>query len=412
MTETADSKVDVAIAGGSFVGLALALALARSAPAGFRVVVIDAAPPQAAPADARASALTAASRRLLEVLDVWPALASEAQPIRHIDITDSALNTPIRPLVLHFETELEPGEPAAHMVENAHLRAALMAAVDRVQGIRLLAPRRVESFSAGEAGVTAVLDDGTRLEAGLLVAADGRNSTLRKQAGIRTIGWSYAQSGIVTTVAHERPHDGHAVQHFLPAGPFAILPLTGNRASLVWTEERERAQALIALDDDAFLQELTRRFGHRLGRLTLAGPRAAYPLAMHVARRFIAERLALVGDAAHGVHPLAGQGLNIGLRDVAALTEVAVEAARLGLDIGSEPVLERYEGWRRFDSAFSAAAMDGLNRLFSNNSAPLRSLRTFGLGVVDRVPSLKRFFVQEAAGITGAPPRLLKGEPV
>jgi 2-octaprenyl-6-methoxyphenol hydroxylase len=216
--------------------------------------------------------------------------------------------------------------------------------------------------------------------------------------------------GIVTTVAHTKPHRGRAVQHFLPAGPFAILPLKGDRSSIVWSEQRERATAIMAGDDASFLAELSLRFGHQLGELSLAGPRQSFPLDLQIARSFVADRFVLIGDAAHAVHPLAGQGLNIGMRDVAALIEVLVEGARLGLDSGSAPLLERYERWRRFDSAFSALAMDGLNRLFSNDNAPLRLLRDLGLGLVDQAPELKRFFVREAAGLTGDVPKLLKGQ--
>jgi 2-octaprenyl-6-methoxyphenol hydroxylase len=224
------------------------------------------------------------------------------------------------------------------------------------------------------------------------------------------VGWSYPQIGIVTTVAHARPHHGKAVQHFLPSGPFAILPLKGNRSSIVWTEDKARGEAIMAADEAGFLAELTKRFGLRLGEIALAGPRQSFPLDMQIARSFVADRLALIGDAAHVVHPLAGQGLNIGMRDVAALAETVIDATRLGLDIGAGAQLERYERWRRFDSAFSAAVMDGLNRLFSNDRAPLRILRDLGLGLVDRAPALKRFLVSEAAGATGTLPRLLKGE--
>ncbi|MCG8562857.1 MAG: FAD-dependent monooxygenase [Hyphomicrobiales bacterium] len=411
--QSGDARFDAVVAGGSFVGLSLALALARCAPAGFRVAVVDRAPPRAAAgSDGRASALSAASCRLLEVLDVWPRLADEAQPILDIDITDSRLTAPVRPLFLHFDTALERGAPAAYMVENARLGEALAAVAGETAGVTLLAPETVDGFDVDLHGVRVRLGGGGTLSGRLLVAADGRRSALRRRAGIKTIGWSYPQTGIVTTVAHEKPHEGRAVQHFLPAGPFAILPLRGDRASLVWSEERSAAERIMALDDEGFLAELTRRFGHKLGGLRLAGPRQAYPLDLHIARSFVADRLALVGDDAHGVHPLAGQGLNIGLRDVAALTEVVVEALRLGLDPGGAAVLARYERWRRFDSAFSAVAMDALNRLFSNDSEALRATRAFGLSVVDRLPPVKDFFVREAAGLTGDLPRLLRGEPV
>jgi 2-octaprenyl-6-methoxyphenol hydroxylase len=243
------------------------------------------------------------------------------------------------------------------------------------------------------------------------VAADGRASPLREAADIGVVRWSYPQTGIVTFVRLEQPHQGRAVQHFLPSGPFAILPLTENRACITWTEDAANAREILALDDAGFLAEVEKRFGYRLGGVALAGPRASWPLDMHLARALVADRFALLGDAAHGVHPIAGQGLNLGLRDVAALAEVVADAARLGLDIGSLIVLERYERWRRLDSAFSAASFDALNRLFSNDSTLLRSARDFGLGVVERMPALKQLFVAEAAGLTGEVPRLLRGEP-
>ncbi|MDH3579164.1 MAG: FAD-dependent monooxygenase [Hyphomicrobiales bacterium] len=407
-----NERFDVAIAGGSFVGLAQALALA-SADADIRVAVIDRTPPEEAGmarSDGRATALSAASRQLFDILGVWDDVADAAQPIVDIDITDSSLDTLVRPRLLHFDTELRPGEAAAWMVENHILRRALIARANAQAGIRFLAPETVTGFANDDGGVTLALAGGSDLSAALLVVADGRKSALRKAAGIKTIGWSYPQIGIVATVAHEKPHDGVAIQHFLPAGPFAILPLTGNRASLVWTEEAARGREIVALDDARFLAELKPRFGTRFGAVSLAGPRGAFPLDLHIARSFIAERVALVGDAAHGVHPLAGQGLNIGLRDVAALTQVLVDARRLGLDAVGWQALRRYEQWRRFDSAFSGLAMDALNRLFSNDNTPLRALRSLGLGLVDRAPALKRFFVHEAAGMTGEVPLLLKGE--
>lgn len=406
------TRFDVVIAGGSYVGLTLALALARFGEGALRVAVIEAGDVDAAaPADPRASAITAASRHLLQTLALWPALAPQAQAMRHIEVTDTPLASPFRPLLLHFDAVLDGGEATAHMVENRHLRTVLLDAVAS-SDIAVLAPRRIVGFASQGTGVRIDLDDAASIEARLLVAADGRRSSLRRAAGIGCVGWRYPQSGIVVTVAHEKPHHGHAVQHFLPAGPFAILPLVGNRSSLVWTEEAGEAARIVALDDAAFLAELVRRFGRRLGELELAGRRAAYPLELRLARAFIADRLALVGDAAHVVHPLAGQGLNIGLRDVAALTEVVIEAARLGLDVGSQPVLVRYQRWRRFDSAFQALAMDGMNRLFSNDSGGLRMLRDFGLGLVDRLPALKQTFMREAAGLAGEVPRLLKGQPV
>jgi 2-octaprenyl-6-methoxyphenol hydroxylase len=401
---------DVIIAGGGFVGMTLALGLAQLAPKGFRVALVDTAPWDKDRTDARASALSAASKGLLSVLGLWPALAANAQAITRIEITDSALDAARRFPFLDFDSELHPGEAGASMIENGDLDRVLLAAIAAEPAIVAIAPDSVVDFVSGPVGVTATLGSGRQLEASLLVAADGKRSRLRERAGIKCVGWSYPQIGIVTTVKHAKPHDGKAVQHFLPSGPFAMLPLTGNRSSVVWTEETAKGAAIMAADEADFVAELGKRFGHTLGDIALAGPRQSFPLDFQVARSFVAERLALVGDAAHAVHPLAGQGLNIGLRDVAALTEIVVESARLGLDLGAHALLERYERWRRFDSAFSATVMDGLNRLFSNDNLPLRAFRDFGLSLVDQAPWLKRVLVREAAGLGGNVPRLLKGE--
>jgi 2-octaprenyl-6-methoxyphenol hydroxylase len=408
----ARNRFDVVIAGGGLVGRTLALALAKLAPQGFRIALIDAEPAVAKDGvaeDARALALSAATRNLLAALDLWPPLEPKAQAIASIEITDSELNSALRPHFLGFDAELRGDGMGAVMVEHGDLHRVLAAAVASDPVIETHASERVTDFAADEFAVTVKLRTGAAIEAPLLVAADGKRSELRERAGIKSIGWSYPQIGIVTTVAHARPHHGKAVQHFLPSGPFAILPLTGNRSSIVWTEASERGKAIMAAEEASFLDELTQRFGLRLGEIALAGPRQSFPLDLQIARSFVADRLALIGDAAHAVHPLAGQGLNIGMRDVAALAETIVEAARLGLDIGAAPQLERYERWRRFDSAFSAVVMDGLNRLFSNDSAPLRTMRDLGLGLVDRSPPLKRFLVREAAGRTGAVPSLLTG---
>jgi 2-octaprenyl-6-methoxyphenol hydroxylase len=404
------SDCDVIIAGGGFVGMTQAVALGLTAPKGFRVAVVDAEPPQSTKSDARASALSAASKGLLSVLGIWPELAGNAEAITGIEVTDSAVDAARRPALLGFDDELRPGEPGAYMIENADLQRALVSVVAREGAIEIFAPDSVTGYVTTPVGVRAQLGSGGEIDAKLLVAADGKRSRLRERARIKCVGWSYPQIGIVTTVAHAEPHGGKAVQHFLPSGPFAILPLTGNRSSIVWTEDKGTGEAIMAADKAAFLGELVKRFGSRLGDITLAGPRQSFPLDFQVARSFVAERLALIGDAAHAVHPLAGQGLNIGFRDVAALTEIIVEGGRLGLDIGTASLLERYERWRRFDSAFSATVMDGLNHLFSNDNAPLRALRDLGLGVVDNTPWLKRALVREAAGVSGTVPRLLKGE--
>ena len=404
-------KADVLIAGGGFAGLALALALRLGLGDTFKVVVADPAFATNARPDLRASAIAAAARRMFETLGVWDAVADNAQPILDMVVTDSKLKDAMRPVFLTFAGEVEPGQPFAHMIENAPLNAAL-AAKAREQGIDLRATAVTRFETNGR--VSASLGDGSTVSAALLVAADGARSKLREQAGIATHGWSYGQSAIVTTVVHERAHNGRAEEHFLPAGPFAILPLkanaSGNRSSLVWTETDAEATRIIALPDDEFHGELERRFGLHLGDIRSIGGRRAYPLGLFIARTFIADRLALVGDAAHVIHPIAGQGLNMGLRDVAALGEAIADAARLGLDVGGADVLDRYQRWRRFDTMAMGVATDGLNRLFSNESDILRLMRDVGLGLVDRMPALKSFFIREAAGVTGEVPKLLRGE--
>ena len=400
-------RVDVVIAGGGFTGLALALALRQGLGEAFRVVVADPAFTKDARPDLRASAIATAARRMFETLGVWDAVAEDAQPILDMVVTDSKLEHAVRPVFLTFAGEVEPGQPFAHMIENAPLNAAL-ARQARAQGIALHVTG-VTGFEQAGSRIAVALGDGD-VSASLLVAADGAKSRLREQAGIATHGWSYGQSAIVTTVAHERPHNGRAEEHFLPAGPFAILPLKGNRSSLVWTETDAEAARIIALPEGEFHSELERRFGLHLGDIGVVGPRRAYPLGLFIARSFVAERIALVGDAAHVIHPIAGQGLNMGLRDIAALAEAVVDAARLGLDIGGADVLERYQRWRRFDTMAMGVATDGLNRLFSNESDILRVMRDVGLGLVDRMPALKSFFIREAAGVTGEVPKLLRGE--
>jgi 2-octaprenyl-6-methoxyphenol hydroxylase len=398
---------DVVIAGGGFAGLALALALRQGLGPTFRIVVADPAFAMNARPDPRASAIAAAARRMFETLGVWDAAAANAQPILDMIVTDSRLKDAVRPVFLTFAGEVEPGEPFAHMIENAPLNAAL-AAKARAQEIELRATA-VTGFGHRDR-IMVSFDDGRATSAALLVAADGARSRVREQAGIASHGWSYGQSAIVTTVAHEREHNGRAEEHFLPAGPFAILPLKGRRSSLVWTETDAEAARIIALPEADFHAELERRFGLHLGEIGVVGARHAYPLGLFIARSFVAERIALVGDAAHVIHPIAGQGLNMGLRDVAALAEAIVDAARLGLDCGGTEVLERYQRWRRFDTMAMGVATDGLNRLFSNESDVLRLMRDIGLGVVDRMPALKSFFIREAAGVTGEVPKLLRGE--
>jgi 2-octaprenyl-6-methoxyphenol hydroxylase len=401
-------RADVVIGGAGFAGLALAAALRQALGAGFAVTVADPALAAARSKDPRASAIAAAARRLFEAVEVWEPVAEEAQPILDMVVTDSRLEDAVRPTFLTFGGEVEPGEPFAHMVENRHLVDVL---VDKAMalGVRLRATA-VESFEHCRSRIHVRFADGSEIAARLLVGADGARSRIREQAGIATYGWDYDQAAIVTTVAHERDHQGRAEEHFLPAGPFAILPLKGNRSSIVWTEEKREAGRMVALPDDEFHDELERRFGLHLGELQVVGARRAFPLGLYTARAFTAERLALIGDAAHIIHPIAGQGLNMGLRDVAALAEAVADAARLGLDIGGPDVLERYQRWRRFDTMSMSVATDGLNRLFSNRSDALRLVRDIGLGLVERAPPLKRLFIREAAGFTGDVPKLLRGE--
>ncbi len=398
---------EILIAGGGFAGLALAVALRQALGRTFRVTVADPAfgkPSQ----DPRASAIAAAARRLFETIGVWDAVAADAQPILDMVVTDSKLQNSVRPVFLTFAGDVAPGEPFAHMIENGPLVAVLVEKA-KAEGVTLIASA-VEDFETDSAGITARLADGSQIYAKLLVAADGARSRIRERAGIANHGWNYDQSAIVTTVAHERDHNGRAVEHFLPAGPFAILPLKGNRSSIVWTETAKEAERIIALDDAGFHGELETRFGLKLGDIKVAGARRAYLLGYFVARSFVADRIALVGDAAHMIHPIAGQGLNLGLRDIAALAEAICDTARLGLDIGGGDVLERYQRWRRFDTMTMGVATDGLNRLFSNHSDVLRLVRDIGLGVVDRLPAMKDMFIRQAAGVTGDVPKLLRGE--
>ena len=413
-TEGSVVRYAVAISGASFAGLALACGLGRALGAECKIALIDriAGPGTAAKRDSRASALSAASKQMLEALGVWPALAEEAQPVARIEITDSSLEAGVRPVLLTYDNVTGAGDPATYIVPNAALYEALYAAARQIASVEWMVPAEAQDFASGETDVRVRLADGKELTAFLLVAAEGRDSNLRDAAGIQIVGWDYAQTGIVTTVRHERPHGARAVQHFLPAGPFAILPLTGNRSCITWTEDAGEAKRIMSLDDAGFLAEVEKRFGGKLGAIAIDGPRQAWPLRTHLARRYVGPRFALVGDAAHGVHPLAGQGLNLAFRDVAALTEVVTDAVRLGFDAGDAQALQRYERWRRFDSAVSAAAFDGLNRLFASDATLLRSVREVGLGLVDRAPLLKQFFVGEAAGLSGELPRLLKGEPV
>ena len=398
---------DVVIAGGGLVGLTLGVALAG---AGVETVVVDGAPPAAmkdAAFDGRVSSIALGSQRVLAGIGLWPALAADAQPILEIRVSDGDV-----PLFLHYDHKAVGDEPLGFIVENRAIRAALFARAGALPALRHLAPASVETLEPGAGSVEARLADGRQVRARLAVAADGANSGLRTAAGIETVRWSYEQTGIVCTVAHERPHRGIAHERFLAAGPFAILPMTGERSSLVWTERAELAPALLEAPAPVFERELGLRFGDFLGALEPIGPRWSYPLALTHARRYVAPRLALAGDAAHAIHPLAGQGFNLGIRDAAVLAELVVDRARLGLDIGESDVLSHYQRRRRFDSVVLIGVTDGLNRLFSNDRASLRLLRDAGLAAVNEIPPVKRFFMRHAMGLAGALPRLARGEPL
>jgi len=408
MSKRQGHHVEVVVGGAGFAGLALAIALRQGLGDPFMVTVADPALAHARSKDPRASAIAAAARRLFEAIGVWGAVANNAQPILDMVVTDSKLDDAVRQTFLTFGGEVEEGEPFAHMIENRHLVDALAEKANSL-GIELRATA-VANFAANANSTEVQFADDETISARLLVGADGARSLVRERAGIATHGWNYDQSAIVTTVAHEREHNGRAEEHFLPAGPFAILPLTGRRCSIVWTEASGEADRIVALPDNEFHDELEKRFGLQLGDIDVVGPRHAFPLGLFTARTFIGERLALVGDAAHIIHPIAGQGLNMGLRDVAALAEAIADAARLGLDPGGPEVLERYQRWRRFDTMTMSVATDGLNRLFSNHSDALRLVRDVGLGLVERMPMLKRMFIREAAGFTGDVPKLLRGE--
>lgn len=405
-------SVDILIAGAGYVGLATAVSIAKAAP-DLKILVADAAPEGVWEKDGRASAIAAAACRMLAELDCWDKILPHAQIINEMIVTDSQTSDPVRPVFLTFDGKIENDEPFAHMVPNVEMIRALREQCKKL-GIKIMQSTGVANFVNLEdaSSVSATLSDGQTLTAKLLIACDGVKSKLRDIADIKTVHWDYKQSGIVATIAHERDHHGRAEEHFLPAGPFAILPLTNNRSSIVWTESTQNAERLVAADEFTFDIELEQRFGLKLGKITVETKPRAYPLGLTLARAFVKPRFALAGDAAHGIHPISGQGLNLGFKDAAALAETIVEAHRLGQDFGTLDMLEQYERWRRFDTVQMGITTDVLNRLFSNDIGPLRMIRSFGLSVVDRMPGLKSFFIDQAAGISGDTPRLLRGEAI
>ena len=410
--EDMNTDTDIAIVGGGLGGTTLALALAQ---AGHNVALIEPKTESIrknARFDGRSYAIALASKRMLAAIGLWDALADTAQPMLEIKVTDGRAGEGPSPFFMHFDhAEIEDG-PMGFMIEDRHLRRALLDAVKGEANIQSLTGRSVTGQEVNAASITLTLDDATTLSAKLVVGADGRTSGTAQRAGIGRTEWGYDQTALVCAIAHEKPHNGIAHQFFMPPGPLAILPLTDNRSSIVWSETSDDAARINALPDADYLDHLRPRFGSFLGEISLAGKRFTYPLGLSLAKSLVAPRVALVADAAHGVHPIAGQGLNAGLRDVAALTEVLTDAKRRGEDIGSETVLAAYQQWRRFDTATLAMATDGFNRLFSNDNPLLRFARDIGMGAIQAIPALRRGFIREAAGLTGDVPKLMSGRPL
>ena len=403
-----NQDVEVLIAGGGLIGLLLGIACAG---AGLEVAIVDPTDPVAVLGenfDGRSSAIAYGSFRVLVALGLWPEIGPWAEPISEIRVADDE-----SPLFLHYDhRQLRTGAPLGYVVENRVLRHVLIERARSLPSLSFLAPLAVGSVDNSTFAAVVALTDGRRVTCRLVAAAEGKKSGLRRAAGIPTVEWRYGQTAIVTTACHEHSHGGIAVEHFLPAGPFAILPMTGNRSSIVWTERPELAARLIALPDKEFGVELAARFGNFLGVVKPVGPRWIYSLGLMLAERYVARRLALVGEAAHLIHPIAGQGLNLGIRDAAALAELVIDTRRLGLDIGDAAVLGRYQRWRRFDTLLLAAVTDGLNRLFSNSIAPVQVARDLGFAAVHRLPPLKRLLMRHAMGLVGDLPRLVRGEPL
>lgn len=410
-TAAQEITTDVVVLGGGLAGLSMAAALAT---AGVPVVCIDRDSPDRQAGDdfdIRTTAVAYASMKVLEGAGVWKHMEPDAGPILDIRVADQ-----FSPLFVHYDhTELTwdgKNQPFGWILDNKDMRRALFARAKELPGLHHLAPAQAVSIERNRSGATVKLADGRVVKARLVVGADGRRSLARESAGIKLRSWAYDQSAIICTIRHSEPHNGVAVEHFLPNGPFAVLPMTGNRSSIVWSEKRSLVDMYLKMPEDQFIDELTRRSGGYLGDIELVTRRDAWPLSVLLAERFIAERVALIGEAAHAIHPIAGQGLNLGLRDVAALAEVIVDAHRLGLDVGSPEVLARFQRWRRFDTVLLAVVCDGLVHLFSNNIPPIKLARDVGMAVVNRLPPLKRFFMRHAMGVVGELPRMIKGVPL
>jgi 2-octaprenyl-6-methoxyphenol hydroxylase len=396
-------RYDVIIVGGGMVGMSLGIALAQSQLT-IAVVERDDLQSQLLPAfDGRVSAISHGSERVMRSIGVWPYMEAHGQPIYDIRVADGDSLAHV-----HYNYK-EVGElPMGHMVENRHIRAALLRRAEELSLLTIYPSTQLQTLERDNFSATATLENGGILRASLVVAADGKRSRLRDEAGISTIESGYGQTAIVCTIAHEHPHEGLALERFLPAGPFASLPMKGNQSALVWTEANAVAPAIMAMDDETLVAEIMPRLGDWLGQVRPIGKRFSYPLQLTLATRYIDTRLALIGDAAHAIHPIAGQGVNVGFRDVAVMEELITDALRLGLDIGSQRLLEHYQRWRRFDAMSMGAITDGINRLFSNDVAPLSVARRAGLSVVNRTPFLKQLFMKDAMGLLGDLPRMMR----
>ncbi len=411
MIKNSAEKFDVVISGAGVVGMTLAAALAQY---GLSIALVEYTDISAnlegskhTDFDGRSYAISYAPYMMMKTLGLWDKLGEQAQPINEIHITDGH-----SPLFLHFDEKDLGDGPLGQMVEVRHLNHRLFEAVSQNRNITLISPDHITHVENTPSESQLTLQSGRTLTCSLVVCAEGRQSPLRNKMGIKIRNWSYDQTAIVTTVSHDIDHAGTAYEHFYPSGPFAILPLRDKRSSIVWCEPPERAKTIMGLSDKAFDRELAKKFGNFLGTVTHMGERWAYPLSSQLADDYLAPRFCLIGDAAHGIHPIAGQGFNLGLRDIAALTEVLVDAKRLGGDLGSEFTLERYVRWRRTDNNILALGMDSLTRFFSNDIAPIRLVRQLGLGLVGEIPPLKKFFMRHARGTVGKLPKLLKGEKI